>query len=107
MIQDRNSKETIDFFDIQWQHQPFVGLNAKCLNARTIPEKPQRLEEMLKIAEKLAQNYPFIRVDLYNINSKIYFGELTFYPASGLGQFSPDEWSYRLGKLINLPNKVL
>lgn len=66
-------------------------------------ELPSNIREMISIAEVLSKGHPFLRVDLYNLNGRIYFGELTFYPASGLGKFSPEIWDYRLGKLINLP----
>lgn len=66
---------------------------------------PYNLSEMIQIAEKLAANIPFIRVDLYNIKGKIYFGEMTFFPSSGLGQFLPKKYDYILGELIKLsPN---
>ncbi len=103
VIQDRKSKETIDFFDLDWNHQEFVGLNRKCQNALNIPDKPKNLSEMIEISEKLSKDKIFVRVDLYNINGQIYFGEITFYPTSGFGSFSPEEWNLRLGKLIELP----
>lgn len=64
---------------------------------------PSNLKDMVAIAEKLAKNLPFIRIDLYNVSGKIYFGELTFFPASGFGAFEPMEWDYKLGNMINLP----
>jgi hypothetical protein len=57
---------------------------------------------MMLLAEKLSKNLPFLRVDFYEINNKIYFGELTFYPASGFSKFEPDEWDEKLGNLIDL-----
>ena len=53
---------------------------------------------MLKIAAKLSEDFPFVRVDLYNVGGKIFFGELTFYPWSGYVQFTPDEIDFELGK---------
>lgn len=103
VIQDRNTEETIDFFDTYWNHQPFVGLNPKCRNANTIPSKPKKLEEMIEVARKLSKDIPFVRVDVYNIDSKVYFGELTFYPASGFGKFTPEGWDLKLGNMIKLP----
>ncbi len=100
VIADRRTKETIDFFDMEWNHQEFYGLNPKCGNAA----KPENFEKMKSIAQKLSADIPFTRVDLYNINGKVYFGEITLYPASGLGCFTPDEWNLRLGNLIMLPN---
>lgn len=66
---------------------------------------PTNLDEMLAIAEKLATDFCFIRVDLYNVNGKIYFGELTFYPASGLGRFTDDSWDEKLGEWLELPSE--
>ena len=102
VIQDRNSEESIDFFATSWNHQPFVGLTPNCKNALTPPEKPKNLDIMLQIASKLALNTKFVRVDLYNIDGKVYFGELTFYPASGFGKFTPDSWDRHLGNMLSL-----
>ena len=53
---------------------------------------------MIRVASKLSEDFPFVRVDLYNIKGKIYFGELTFYPWSGYVQYTPDSADYLLGK---------
>ena len=63
---------------------------------------PDNLDEMIALAEKLSTGHKFLRVDLYNTNGKIYFGELTFYPASGLGKFAPEESDMMIGKMLNL-----
>lgn len=103
VIRDRNSKETIDFYDKDWNHQDIVGLNPKAtLGNKPVP-KPENLEIQLKIAAKLSKGIPFVRVDLYEVNDETFFGELTFYPASGIGRFSPDNWNKTFGELINLP----
>lgn len=65
-------------------------------------ELPVNLKKMINLAEKLSQNITFLRVDFYEINGNIYFGELTFYPASGFGKFQPEEWNLKLGNLIDL-----
>ena len=57
---------------------------------------------MILLAEKLANGTKFVRIDFYYTNKKIYFGEMTFYPASGFGKFIPDSWDERLGEMINL-----
>ena len=103
VIRNRNIKETIDFYDMEWNHMPFVGLNPVAKNGLNPVAKPKNLKEMISICEKLSEEFPFIRVDLYNVDGKIYFGELTFYPASGFGVFDPDEWNYKLGDMIKLP----
>lgn len=66
-------------------------------------ELPINLGEMISLAEKLSENEPFLRVDFYNVNGKIFFGELTFYPASGMGQFNPTEYDDLIGNLLSLP----
>lgn len=64
--------------------------------------KPGNLNEMLEIASKLSEDFPFARVDLYSINSKIYFGEITFFPWSGYMEFEPDEFDFILGEKFKL-----
>lgn len=108
VIKDRTLHETIDFFDRDWVHQEFIGLIPNTItptisNSPEPPQRPKRYEEMIEIAEKLSQHIPFVRIDLYDINDEIYFGEITFYPAAGLGQFKPQKWNRKLGDLISLP----
>lgn len=69
-------------------------------------ELPVNLNAMIALAEKLATNIPFLRVDFYNINGKIYFGELTFYPASGLSHWTLEEWDKKLGCFLQLPSTL-
>ncbi len=102
VICDRTTVETIDFYDMNWQHQPFVGLNPNCRNSGKILPVPPNFEEMKSLAAKISHGHPFLRVDLYNINGCIYFGETTFFPASGLGRFTPAEYDRKLGNLLNL-----
>lgn len=66
---------------------------------------PSNVKEMISIAEKLAKGIPFVRIDLYDIAGKIYFGEITFYPSAGFGLLAPDEWNEKVGDMINLPEK--
>ena len=63
---------------------------------------PENLNEMIAIAEKLSDGFKFLRVDLYNVKGKIYFGELTFYPAASVGAFVPKEWNEKLETLLKL-----
>lgn len=103
VIRDRRTKETIDFYDMEWNHMPFVGLNPKVSNGVLPVVKPKHLDKMIDICRKLSKDIPFARVDLYVINEAIYFGEITFFPASGIGKFEPKGWDKKLGHLINLP----
>lgn len=91
-----------DFFDKEFNHIPVLNGHA---NADVIPQKPKNFEDMLKVAAKLSVGFPQIRVDLYNINGEIYFGELTFFHWSGMVPFEPMEYDYKFGKYIKLPKK--
>ncbi len=68
-------------------------------------EKPDNYEEMIVVAEKLANDFPHVRVDLYDVSGKIIFGELTFYDSSGYSIYEPDEFDYRLGSVFELPKR--
>lgn len=107
LIQDRNTKETIDFYDINWVHQDFIGLNPVdgpfVKFADYLAPCPSDLDTQIMIAKKLSYGIPYSRVDLYSIGGKTYFGEITFYPMSGMGKFAPEEWNYKLGEMLILP----
>ena len=107
LIQDRATKETIDFYDMEWKHMPFYGLNPLHGPAAKPAAKPKGFEQMKELAAKLSKGYPFVRVDLYNVEGTTFFGELTFYPASGYGHFTPDEWDERLGDRLHIPDNQL
>lgn len=102
VIRDRSTKETIDFYDMEWNLMPFVGLNPVAKNGTSPVAKPLHLGDMIEICHKLSENMKFSRIDLYVINDKEYFGEITLYPAAGFGEFTPNEWNKRLGDLIKL-----
>ena len=103
VIRARRSKETIDFYDMKWNHMPFVGLNPVVTNGLNPVTKPICLSKMVDICGQLSIGIPLSRIDLYVINDKIYFGEITFYPASGFGKFTPIQWNVKLGQMIKLP----
>ena len=67
--------------------------------------RPAMLEELLETARKLSKGIPHVRVDLYSIGNKVYFGEYTFFTWGGLGKLEPEEWDFILGKEIKLPYK--
>ena len=93
-----------DFFDMDFNHLPFTNGHPNSTHAIA---KPSSFGEMKEIARKLSANIPHVRVDLYDINGKIYFGELTFYHMSGLAPFEPPEWDLKLGEWITLPQTVI
>ncbi len=99
---DRGAEGTdvkFDFFDRDFKHLQFKHGHQ---NAPIMPQKPDSYEEMIAIAEKLSRGLRHVRVDLYNINGKIYFGELTFYHHCGFVPFDPEEWDYTFGSWIRL-----
>ena len=108
VISDRTSCETMDFFDMEWKRQDFTKLSdsGKPFPPSKFPiPVPCTFEEMKEKAAVLSKGIPFVRVDFYEINKKMYFGELTFFPASGFGGFSPDVWDYKVGSFLKLPKK--
>lgn len=106
VIGNRDTRETIDFFDMDWQHLPFSGMRMPaCPNDAVQPACPEHFGRMNELAQTLAKDLPFVRVDLYSIRGSIYFGEMTFYPYSGFGRFSPDEWNTIIGDMLTLPEK--
>lgn len=90
-----------DFFDADFNHLPFTNGHP---NANRQILKPKGFEEMKRLAAKLSAGHPHLRVDFYDINGKIYFGELTFYHWSGTTPFEPIEWDYKFGEWIKLPH---
>lgn len=99
----KEGEETkFDFFDENFNHLPFTNGHP---NSEPPYYKPENFEKMKELAEKLSTGIPHLRVDFYNINGKIYFGELTFFHWSGMVPFKPEEWDYKLGEWIELPVK--
>jgi len=66
-------------------------------------KKPEKLDEMIKIAQTLSDKHPFVRVDLYSIENRILFGELTFYPSDARKNFIPEAMNKTIGDYIVLP----
>lgn len=90
----------VTFFNKRWEPMPFT----RHYPASSVPiPRPQTLDEMIRLAEKLSVGIPFVRCDFYEINGKVYFGEMTFFPGSGFEEFTPEIWDLKLGSLISLP----
>jgi hypothetical protein len=99
--QSPNEDTKFDFFDVNFNHLPFTNGHP---NAKVPPVKPKKYDQMVEIANKLSEGFPHIRIDLYEVNNKIYFGELTFTHWGGFVPFNPEEWDLKFGKWINLPD---
>jgi hypothetical protein len=86
--------------DMQYNMMPFSMDDAK---ADVLPPKPELFGVMANISEKLSEEVPFLRVDMYCIGNTIYVGELTFYHYGGFIPFKPAEWDRKLGDMLVLP----
>lgn len=104
VISGRKNKMSIDFFDYKWNHQPFHEPRTYGF-ADVEPQKPIHFEQMWVAARELAQNLPFSRIDFYDTNKGFFFGEITFFPTTGMGGFEPKEWDYQFGNWITLPQE--
>lgn len=100
---DRPFDTRFDFYDTEFNHLPFIQGHP---HATKEIKKPRGFEEMIRLAEVLSKGIPQVRVDFYDINGKIYFGELTFFHYSGNVRFQPDEWDYKIGEWLDLPKGV-
>lgn len=96
---DRPRNTKFDFYD-----RNFNRINVKQYYENSDKEhvKPQGFEKMIKLSEMLSKEIPHVRIDFYNINGKIYFGEMTFYHFCGYKPFTPNEYDYIFGKWINI-----
>ena len=92
------SEQERSFVDTDWNVLP-VTREGKPLNRN--PDKPQKLEEMIRLSEKLADGFPFVRIDFYEVGNRIYVGELTFTPGMFL-KFEPRAWDYKLGDYLDI-----
>lgn len=98
---DRFSEHKANYYDIKGNLLKF-GEEVCPPDFNKQLEIPNNIKEMIEVSEKLSNDNPFVRVDLYDIDNKIYFGEITLYPAAGFGKFIPEEWDKKLGDMIEL-----
>lgn len=97
---DRQSGDAkFDFYDQNFNHLDLIQFHKQ---SGKLLKKPQNFELMLSLSEKLGKGFPHVRVDFYNINGKILFGEYTFYHHGGVVPFTPKEWDYKFGSWIKL-----
>lgn len=95
------SKTRRNIYDLDWNFQP-VSISYPNELKKTV-EEPEKLEEMISLSRKLSKNIPHVRIDFYNIGSKIIFGEMTFYHQSGMAKIVPREFEDKMGSWIELP----
>lgn len=97
-------KVELGIFDLEYNQLPYYRCDENKM--LKVPAKPENFEEMVNIARKISEDFPHVRVDLYNVKGKIIFGELTFFDGSGYQTFEPDEFDLILGSKFILPKKV-
>lgn len=98
--QTKGEEVKFDFFDAEYNH---LAIRNGHPNAKTPPAKPKQFELMKELAAKLSKGVPQLRVDFYEVNGKVFFGELTFSHFGGFVPFEPEEWDYTFGSWIELP----
>lgn len=101
---DRQTDHKANYFDRNGKLLPYGEKVCPPQKDKQL-EIPQNFEEMIKVAEKLSEALPFGRIDFYNVNGKIFFGEITLFPAGGGGAFTDEKFDYELGGYIQLPTK--
>jgi hypothetical protein len=95
-----------DFYDMDLNNLPIKSEGHE--NSGKRPNiSSETFEKMKELAQVLADGFPLLRVDFYEINNRIYFGELTFHHNSGLIELQPDEWNITLGQWIHLPDGTI
>lgn len=104
LCRDRSkaSGMTEDFYDTDWNH---LDLKRPEHDNPGGHKKPEELQRMMELSKILSEGIPFVRTDFYIVNHQIYFGEMTFYPATGMKPFEPEEWDYKFGEWLELPVK--
>ena len=89
----------INFHTRDWER---LDIRSRDTESTASTKRPKRLNTMIKLAQKLSTNFKFVKVDMYNVDGKIFFSELTFTPSMGLQGFIPDEWNLKLGNKLKL-----
>ncbi len=96
---DRHTNHTRNLYDLNWN---FIECKWLYENGRLV-DKPSKYDQMKVVAEKLARDFTYARIDLYLVEEHIYFGEITFHPGSGTEKFIPQLWDKKFGEMLTLP----
>ena len=92
-------KQNLIFFDMEFNHLPFTNGHP---NSDKAISKPKHFDLMIELAKKLSAGIPHVRVDFYESEGNIYFGELTFFHWGGMVSFEPEEWDYKFGDWLKI-----
>lgn len=90
-----------NYYDLDWNLLD-ISIDVPS-DTDTIIDPPEKLSEMIELSKVLSKNFPHVRVDFYEVDQKIIFGELTFFHSSGFGQFNPAEYEIEWGNYLELP----
>lgn len=96
---DRFQDHRRNFYDLDWKKLPFE-LHYKSYNSEVT--RPKMLQEMVEVSAKLSKGLKFARVDLYDLDNQVVFGEITLYPGNGLEKFNPSEFDLTTGSYLKL-----
>ena len=102
LSRDKSDAPRTDFFDMDYRH---LDMRMRDPCADVLPDKPEFFEEMKRIATKLSQGIPHMRVDFYVVENKLYIGEVTFFHCGGFVEVKPEQWNVTMGNWITLPNR--
>lgn len=98
---NNSSEETrFDFFDIDFNHLSVTNGHP---NAESVPPRPKRFDEMIRLSQILSRGLPHVRCDFYNNGDELFFGEMTFYHWGGMVKFNPSSFDLKMGEWIRLP----
>ena len=99
---NRSTDHKRNFYDVEWNP---LDVESDCPVSHDAIPRPDGFGKMLEIARRLSKDFPFVRVDFYDVNNRVYIGEMTFYPWSGCVNFKPDDFDFKLGEMFQLPEK--
>lgn len=94
-----NSETCFDFFEMDGKHIDVINGHP---NAKIIPELPKRFDLMQQLAAKLSKGLNEVRIDFYEADGEVFFGEFTLYHMSGFSRFYPEKWDYKLGEWLQI-----
>ncbi|MBE6376840.1 MAG: hypothetical protein E7050_10290 [Lentisphaerae bacterium] len=99
-VNKTHNTQTLTYYDLDGNPLPFNYGDYK--NSDKKLENVENLQKMIEIAESIAQDFPFVRIDFYNLKDKLMLSEMTFRPGGGWGKYTPREWDYKLGEYLDL-----
>ena len=97
---ENHSTARVNYVNLNWTPSRYRRRDYR--EFEVLPPKPKHLDEMIKLAEKLSNGVDFVRVDFYEINGRVYFGELTFFPGNGFTPFASQNDDVEIGQMLDL-----